>query len=192
MVLTTDHSIWIHVLILDVFRPFIGKGYKLESFASVDSSPEAVSDASLAQLKSLLIICRRGGRRWQYNIMWHTALLYVSNAILMAARDADSEFYLDQCVEGYLWLLECYRLSAGFLQGLIGLAVERGGLTTSKARRILARLHQRAEALHISVPVDSQHIVDLNVETRGRSTASIQAVTRKLEGLTREDSPSPT
>ena len=111
--------IWLHTNILNIFRPFISKGAALRTFTT-NSTPEAISEASLMQLKYLVVEYWQSQPSAQYNILWHPSLLYIGNAVLQNPRSTvDWRFYFDLCLDAYLQLYTCYQVAAGFLQGYV-------------------------------------------------------------------------
>lgn len=84
--------IWFHAAVLDIFRPFIrrnvGETYALSTFYSRENNtPDAIHDASVNQLKQLVVFYRTNHASSSYTLLWHSALIYVTNAVVQNTND---------------------------------------------------------------------------------------------------------
>lgn len=84
--------IYFHTAVLDLFRPFPYQHpetpYKLEDSPADDPTPEGVCNASVNQLKHLILIFRTRYPCATSTMLWQNALLYVANACLPLRRGA--------------------------------------------------------------------------------------------------------
>lgn len=82
--------IYFHTAVLDLFRPFPYQHpetpYKLEDSPADDPTPEGVCNASVNQLKHLILIFRTRYPCATLTMLWQNALLYVANACLPLQR----------------------------------------------------------------------------------------------------------
>lgn len=82
--------IYFHTAVLDLFRPFPYQQpetpYKLDNSAADDPTPESVCNASLNQLKHLILVFRSRYPCATLTMLWQNALLYVANACLPLQR----------------------------------------------------------------------------------------------------------
>lgn len=93
--------IYFHTAILDLFRPFPYQRpetpFRLDNFPadSDNPTPEGVCNASVNQLKHLILIFRSRYPCALFTILWQNALLYVANACLPLQRNPPHPAYDD-------------------------------------------------------------------------------------------------
>ncbi|KAI1373399.1 hypothetical protein F4677DRAFT_429521 [Hypoxylon crocopeplum] len=138
--------IWLHAAVLDVFRPFIGQpvaqSSRLTTFSAEDSSPVSAYTASVNQLKHLIVEYRSDFVASTYSILWHTGLIYLSNAMLKGTDDPDWHLYLLLCIYGYESLSRPYRISEAIVEGLLSMAMRENNMTGNEAHRIIDELRE--------------------------------------------------
>lgn len=82
--------IYFHTAVLDLFRPFPYQQpetpYRLANFPADNPTPEGVCNASVNQLKHLILIFRSRYPCATFTMLWQNALLYVANACLPLQR----------------------------------------------------------------------------------------------------------
>lgn len=165
--LVVTFHVWFHAAILDIFRPFVqsaGDGhYKLRTFSSGISSPTIVRDASLEQLKRLIVIYRFNYRPSTYSIMWHTALLYVANAMLQDTEKKDWLVYFLLCLYGYEGLDKSFRVAEAMGRGLLSMAMRNGYLSGDHSRRVMADFQKRKLWDHVKGEIRATCMLDLNL-----------------------------
>ncbi|KAK4082759.1 uncharacterized protein Triagg1_1649 [Trichoderma aggressivum f. europaeum] len=134
--------IWFHTAVLCLFKPCIQQlGIaRLRTLPKSISSPELVYAASISQLKQLVVNYRLHFASSTYTILWHTALIYLTNEILSTPKDDDWLFYFLLCVYGYEQLRRSWRVTASISRALLSMALRKGGITSSTARRIMKDL----------------------------------------------------
>ncbi|KAL7941836.1 N-terminal fungal transcription regulatory domain-containing protein [Trichoderma barbatum] len=134
--------IWFHTAVLCLFKPCIQElGIsRLRTLPRSISSPEIVYAASISQLKQLVVNYRLHFASSTYTILWHTALIYLANEILNTPKDEDWFFYFLLCVYGYERLRRSWRVTASISRALLSMALRKGDITSSTARRILKDL----------------------------------------------------
>lgn len=126
---------------LDIFRPCVQglsqSKRRLKTFSSPASSPAAVCAASVSQLKRLIINYRLNYQSSTYTILWHTALVYVANAMLHSTKEEGWFFYFLLCVYGYEGLSRSWRVAEAISKGLLSMTLRNGDISSLKARKIL-------------------------------------------------------
>lgn len=71
-------SIWVHTVIVDIFRPFVSKYLTLRSFAgTTDNTPDAIYEASLTQLQRLVVEYWQSQPAARYSLLWHVRALSI-------------------------------------------------------------------------------------------------------------------
>ncbi|CAJ2502350.1 Uu.00g097440.m01.CDS01 [Anthostomella pinea] len=138
--------IWFHSVILDIFRPFIGRPSDLRprmgTFSAVDSTPDTAYTASTNQLKHLIVEYRTNHAASTYTILWHTGLIYLANAMLHNTKDPEWRLYFLLCIYGYESLSRPYRVSEVIVQGLLSMTLRDTNMSVDDARQIMAELKE--------------------------------------------------
>lgn len=83
--------VYFHTAVLDLFRPFpyqqLHTPFRLLADSGADNAtPEGICDASVNQLKHLILMLRSKYACATYTMLWQNALLYVANACLPLQR----------------------------------------------------------------------------------------------------------
>lgn len=82
--------VYFHTAVLDLFRPFPYQQpetpYKLDNSPADDPTPQGICNASVNQLKHLILIFRSRFPCANFTMLWQNALLYVANACLPLQR----------------------------------------------------------------------------------------------------------
>lgn len=147
-------SIFYHSTVIDIFRPFQDMhDLHLASFTYAESTPQAVIEASLRQLKHLVLVFPSRYPAAAYSILWHPVCLYVANAVLMVPSAETQHLYQNQyherrrlfflCALGYQNIASAYKLAVVILKALLDLAVGSSVVSKSEARMILSRAEER-------------------------------------------------
>lgn len=78
--------IYFHTAVLDLFRPFPYQTpetpFRLDNFPADNPTPEGVCNASVNQLKHIILLFRSRYPGATFTMLWQNALLYVANACL--------------------------------------------------------------------------------------------------------------
>lgn len=97
-------------------------------FSTVPSPSNAIFKASVKQLKRLIILYRSQYPTSTYTILWHTALVYVANAVLQDSENGPEWwYYLMLCIYGYVHLRKAYRLAEVMGRALLAMTMRQGG-----------------------------------------------------------------
>jgi hypothetical protein len=165
--LVITFHVWFHAAILDIFRPFVEPAsshhYKLKTFSSGVSSPGIVYDASLQQLKRLIVIYRFNYKPSTYSMVWHTALLYVANAMLQGTEQEDWLVYFLLCLYGYEGLGKSFRVAEVMGRGLLSMAMRNGHLSGDHSRRIMANFQRRKLWDNVKGEIRATCMLDLDL-----------------------------
>jgi len=136
---TKPNSIFFHVAILNLFRPFTHddrRSLHLSVFTSPHATPSAVFDASLNQLRRLAHIFWDTFPCAPHALLWHPALLQVANVPLRGGGDPRSgAAAFRACLVGYLALGRGYPVARSVAKGLLAMAVRADLLDLAEARR---------------------------------------------------------
>ncbi|KAG6033027.1 hypothetical protein E4U40_005654 [Claviceps sp. LM458 group G5] len=177
--------IWFHACILDLFRPFIGRGHlryqRLRTFASNTCSPSAICETSTAQLKKLIVNYRQNYESSNVTILWHTALIYVANAILETnPKDKDWYTYLLHCLYGYKSLSQSWRVAKSITRGLLSLTIRKGGMSSEKASQILRDLENN-DTHQMPGEIRATFMLDLDRALSEPDTATVEYLANQFE-----------
>lgn len=137
------NSLWLHAAILDLFRPFLNDDSRLRTFSSKENTPDAAYESSVAQLKSLIVDYRSRYSSSNHTMVWHSALLYMANAMLRS-KDEDRIAYFLICVYSYQALRQSFRVSEAIVGALLSMGMRNGDISPTFAREIIGDLKRRA------------------------------------------------
>ncbi|RYP17053.1 hypothetical protein DL765_004752 [Monosporascus sp. GIB2] len=115
---------------------------QMATFSAWDSSPDAAFAASVNQLKTLIVEYRTNYMASAYSILWHSGLMYLTNAILQDTSDPEWRLYFLLCIYGYESLSRPYRVSEVIAQGLLSMTLRDTNMSASEARKIMEDLHE--------------------------------------------------
>jgi hypothetical protein len=137
-------SMWYHVAILDIFRPFLCEQnpQHLESFTSDDSSPETVFAASFRQLKQLAVMLRQLEANKFQSMYLNAGILAVMDAVLSNTNESDAKFYFLLCLCMTQDLYHCFPVFAFQFQGFLAMAMQTGLVSAAEAHGLLERFYE--------------------------------------------------
>jgi hypothetical protein len=146
-------SVYLHAIIVDIFRPFLSTSWRatpLRSFASSRATPESIYAASVNQLKRLTLIYRIHCKLGLFSVFSHTPMLYVVNAMVYEANvairngsgrmGAEWQFYLDLCLTGYQSLFGSFRAHGTAAKGILVMGLQHGIINARRAGRVVGDL----------------------------------------------------
>ncbi|KAK8005239.1 hypothetical protein PG990_011276 [Apiospora arundinis] len=179
--------IWIHAVVLDLFRPFVKepglRHTKLKTFSARQCSPRAAFDASVEQLKHLIIDYRTSYESSAYTILWHTALMYVANAVLVS-KDADWRVYFLLCIYGYESLNRPFRVSEAIGTSLLTMTLRNSDITIEEARGLLVELKERGLAdLQSEGTIRATFMGDLELAMSDPEAARVENLANSFEDM---------
>lgn len=186
-----SHSICYHLAILDLFRSLVRQNdtskIRLRSFSSKEASPKAVQAASVNQLKRIVLHYRHSHPESAFSLFWHSALLYLSNAMLREAnisgRSPEWRFYFRLCMSSYQTLYTCFRLAKGITLGLVSMALDQGIMNLRDAKAIRRDLELRGKHHDLSDRVAADLVVDLDLAVTDPIAAQAESLIQKLREI---------
>lgn len=160
---------------LDIFRPItrneLQSNQRFSTFNGGGYTPQSIYMRSTAQLKRLVIDYRLNYASACFSILWHTALIYVANAILDDERDENWYYYMLFCFYGYQRLSKSWRVARAISKGLLSMALRKGRITGNSARQLLRDL-DRPDGDAALQEIRATFMLDLsNAGSPGSSTA---------------------
>ncbi|KAK2052016.1 hypothetical protein LY76DRAFT_650868 [Colletotrichum caudatum] len=167
-------TIYHHLAIIDLFRPLLQHNgaprQRLSTFESEESTPDAVYAASPS-----------------YSFFWHSALLYLANAMLPEAKvpgnAPDWQFYLRLCIARYQTLYTGFRLAKGITLSLLSMALEKGAMDIPQTRAIRRDLELRGKHHLIPDQVPVYWVVDLDLVVTDPSAAQAENRVQRFREL---------
>ncbi|TDZ61884.1 hypothetical protein CTRI78_v004015 [Colletotrichum trifolii] len=164
-------TIYHHSAIIDLFRPLLQHNgapwQRLSTLESEESTPDAVYAASVKQLQRIVLFYQYNHPESAYSFFWHSALLYLANAMLTEANipghAPDWQFYLRLCIARYQTLYTGFRLAKGITLSLLSMALEKGAMDIPQTRAIRRDLELRGKHHLIPDQVPVYWVVDLDL-----------------------------
>ena len=177
-------SLWFHAAILDVFRPCCQVSqqgqHHLRTFSGVAATPDAVCAASVAQLRHIITVYRLNCESSAYSILWHTALIYVTNAILDGDMQENEHLDLLSCIYAYEILARSWRVAAAIAKSLLSLAMQKSKMSSHTARHILHDLKNDRLDVFFG-EIRATFMADLNLALTDPSSATVEYLAQQFE-----------
>ncbi|KAG5974960.1 hypothetical protein E4U55_007947 [Claviceps digitariae] len=143
--------------------------------------PKAICDTSTTQLKRLIVNYRLNYASSNVTILWHTALIYLVNAILETnPKDKDWYTYLLHCLYGYKSLSQSWRIAKSISRGLLSLTIRKGGMSSEKARQIL-RDFENNNPHQMPGEIRATFMLDLDRALSEPDTATVEYLANQFE-----------
>jgi hypothetical protein len=154
--------------------------------SSTDERPaESISSASINQLKRLMVVYQSRSSAELTTVHWHTACLYVANAVIRQSGDANRRrSYLYRCLEGYKALYPRYAASVSISKGLLSMAVSNDLMTSQEAFAYLSQLLAKKEYQSpVAGPTESCFMVDLDLALTDQAAAHIDSLAQRFDDM---------
>ncbi|KAK2035184.1 hypothetical protein LX32DRAFT_659489 [Colletotrichum zoysiae] len=188
------HSYY-HVSIINLFRPFLQQNgapqQRLPAFQSAEATPDAVCAASVSQLKRIVLFYRQKYPESSYCFCWHSALLYLANAMLTEAKVSrhvpEWRFYFRLCIACFQTLYTGFRLAKCITLSLLSMALEKGVMEITDARDIKKDLELRGRHHEVSDRVLVPWVVDLDLALTDPTAAQVENLLQKLQEVHIDD-----
>ncbi|KAK8073791.1 hypothetical protein PG994_004690 [Apiospora phragmitis] len=146
-------------------------------------SPGAAFDASVEQLKHLIIDYHTSYESSAYTILWHTALMYVANAVLVS-KDADWRIYFLLCIYGYESLNRPFRVSEAIGTSLLTMTLRNSDITIEEAQGLLLELKERGLArLQSKGTIRATFMGDLELAMSDPEAARVENLANSFEDM---------
>ncbi|KAH8747471.1 hypothetical protein F5883DRAFT_474402 [Diaporthe sp. PMI_573] len=176
--------IYFHTAVLDLFRPFphqqLQTPFSLDRFTADNPTPEGVCNASVNQLKHLILIFRSRYSCATSTMLWQNALLYVANACLPLQRgplpNLDGAWFT-ACTDALRALAPQFGIVTGIVQGILSMAILKGSIPAVEGRAIMDQLKADAER------GGNSFVIDLNEASVNPSAASLDVLARAFDEL---------
>ena len=125
---------------------------------------------STSQLKRQLVDYRLNYTSSSFTILWHTALIYVANAILDEGNDDNWYSYVLFCLHGYERLSKSWRVARAISKGLLSMAMRSGHMSGTTARRILQTIQSGDDHDDGDSDIRATFMLDLSTASPNSST----------------------
>jgi hypothetical protein len=153
---------------------------RLNTLPTSINTPSTIYMASVDQLKCLIIDYRIHHRSSTYTFLWHTALIYVANAVLQETHSQGWLFFLLVCIYGYERLRPSWRIVESITAGLLSMTMRKGDISSDMARRIMSDLRQKSIG-HIPGKVRATFMVDMNLAMTDPESARVENMAGDFE-----------
>ncbi|KAK2052835.1 hypothetical protein LY76DRAFT_620334 [Colletotrichum caudatum] len=181
-------TIYHHVDIIDLFRPLLQHNgappQRLPNFECKESTPDAVYAASVKQLKRIVLFYRHNHPESSYSFLWHSALLYLANAMLTEAKvpghAPDWLFYLRLCMACYQKLYTSFRLAKGIMLSLLSMALEKSAMDIPQTRAMWRDLELWGKHHLIPDQVPVYWVADLDLAMTDPSAAQVENLVQRF------------
>ena len=181
----TPNSIWFHAAVAELFRPFTYRHLKtpIQCDGTEFEFAKGVFHSSSNQLKHLAIVFRQRFPCASHTVFWHMALLQVANTALQDPTDSQWHGYLLFCLDSYARLYRSFRVAAGVVRSILGVALRLDVMKAAEAQDLLNRVLQSG---HYDVDINSistSFIIDLNLAVTDRKAAELVEVGHSFDEI---------
>ena len=115
-------------------------------------------------------------------MLWHTALTYVVNEVLLEPDDPEWRFYFLLCIYGYESLRRSYRFAEVMSQCLLTMALRSGKISGDEARHLLLQLRERGLSAP-STELRATFMGDLDLAMTNPAEATVESMAHQFEDL---------
>ncbi|KAK2609203.1 hypothetical protein QQS21_002285 [Conoideocrella luteorostrata] len=116
-----------------------------------------------------------------FTFLWHTALIYVANALLQNEKGGNWYSCLLLCLYGYQKLSRSWRVAEAITKGILSMTLRKGDISSIAARRILLDFKNRTPD-SISGGIRATFMVDLDRALSEPSSATVEYLASQFEG----------
>lgn len=118
--------------------------------------------------------------RPSYSILWHTAIIYVVNAILDGDEVPNWFSDLLLCIYAYEALNRSWRVAASIARGLLSLAMKKSKLSSRTASRIIQEIENGRDG-EISDEIRATFMADLDLALSDPGSATVEHLAGQFE-----------
>ncbi|KAK8022433.1 hypothetical protein PG993_013200 [Apiospora rasikravindrae] len=143
---------YLHTIILILFRPFLQgpqRDQKLRVFNSADSSPSAIYEVSINQMKHIVLQHHLDFPDKLFSSFAYAGYMQLGSAIAgqgpSRSQRREQRFYFDLCMCFFQDAYLQHALAKPIAQGLLCMALESGLLRASKVRKFLDQFQKRED-----------------------------------------------
>lgn len=187
---TDIDSIWYHCAIIELFRPCLKrrqqKVLKLKIFHAEDRTPEAISSASITQLKRLAIEYKQKYSKYHACASLNNGIIEVTNAVLNEHRDAEGKFYFLLCLCLVQDLYVCYPLYELEMQGFLAMAIKNEKISTSEATMLREKFYEKGKHHRTNQrnkSPDGSFAIDFELAIKSAKDGRVKELSKKLQEL---------
>lgn len=135
---------------MTIFRPYLEDPEDdniCASFASTDSSPNAIFNASLRQLQRVVFDhIKLYYQAERYSAMLNPAVMHICNVVLADMTRKDARFYFLLCLKFWAAGVQACPVFADIAQGYLSLGLQNGCISAQEARRWKQLIADQTEA----------------------------------------------
>ncbi|KAK5657302.1 hypothetical protein OQA88_3364 [Cercophora sp. LCS_1] len=179
--------VFYHHVVLDIFRPFVSGNGSTEAgnaWSVANVSPSAIFEASLKQLKRLVLRYRSRHLSENFTILWHLSLMGVVNGLLLNhKRDPNWKFYFMMCIAGYEDLYPTFQVALGIAESLMMLAIQKGAITNREAKRMKEQFKKK-DRPELVGKTGAGFVVDLELAMTNPKDAGVDVLIDRFEEAT--------
>jgi hypothetical protein len=171
--------ILLHVSVVELFRPFAAEAPSRvdPAFECDFDKARAIVQASVNQLKHLLIVFRYTFSCARYVPFWQLGLVHVANAALTDISNPQSRVFFHFCIQCFVYLAPAFPLVEGLVRSLLYMGLRDHAVSTTEAQTILGRIHSRTSHDNRPYPpCSSAVIVDLELAVTDRHEAQARTL----------------
>lgn len=185
-------SIYFHAAIISLFRPLLVHQQHVRTLglSAADANPaEAISRASVSQLKRLMVTYQARTPAEVSTVHWHTACLYVANAMIRGHGEYKGRrSYFSRCLEGYKMLYPRYAVTVPIFKSLLSMAVSHGVITSQEAYdavgQLLAKSNRGSGQQSSAVePAEGCFMIDLDLALTDMVAANVDSLSQRFDDM---------
>ena len=177
---------WFHASIIQLFRPFANTDVQLTPEINGNFAKD-ILEASVNQLKHLVIVFRHTFPRASCAILWHIALLHVANWALHDTTNPEWRAYFMLCLDSYTSLFAGFRISGGIAKSLLSMALRLGVMESAEARVLIDQVYSSVIHHTALERMGAGLIVDLNLALIDHTAAQLDTLCENFDnGLLEE------
>ncbi|KAJ8115819.1 hypothetical protein OPT61_g2622 [Boeremia exigua] len=182
----------IHMVVLDLFRPYIAEGeqHGLRAYVSESLSPRTIFAASVMQLKGILFSFAFQYTPAYWNLSLAGAMVFTVNAVLNDLGDTERKNYLTFFISMSQRLLPSYCYMIETIRAILAVAADKSAITGSEAIMIeaesaalqRARLTDRSKGGWVVAPTANDKVTG-NIDTLTERFETITLFNEFTEGI---------
>lgn len=178
-------------MVLHIFRPFTSgskpettqTGHRLTSFLSFDSSANAVSSASINQLKHTISDYYFFYPQELHTVLFNAGLVQLADASLKDQDDVNWRLYFFLCVRCWQELYVSYPIFSDILHAYLSMALRNGMLTTREAKTISSELKRRGSHHTDARKSTTNFLADFDLALSQPEEAAAHALAERFDEL---------
>ncbi|OTA66535.1 hypothetical protein K449DRAFT_390976 [Hypoxylon sp. EC38] len=185
--------LYYHCTVMELFWPFLqesaDKVIKVNQLTTTAAATKNIHEASVNQLKRLALIYCINFNKACSSTMWHTALLYLSNAMLCETmrsgnlRDPECWFYFMLCMTCYQNMYGSFQVVEVTMLGLLSMALRNGFLSFPEANTVLNDMKRIGQRYDSQFTVRASFMVDLELAMTNPREAQVQTLANAFHEL---------